>query len=162
MFPSHKNQSIDLQCKSNDWFLCDGSIACWWVGTTIQRLAEMFFFIIVKRFSLDEIPEIWMLITLSWLMMIVGQAPPLSTSLALIGRHFFHIMFQNLMRGPAALRSLNFPCVPASKLQSHWSWSWQSALLGFSSISCVFCMVTEVRFGGACPDNHHPSNRSHG
>lgn len=82
---------------------------------------KWFFFIIVKRFSLDEIPEIWMLITLSWLMMIVGQAPPLPTSLALIGRYFFHIMFQNLMRGPAALRSLNFPCVPASKLQSHWS-----------------------------------------
>ena len=82
---------------------------------------KCFFFIIVKRFSLDEIPEIWMLITLSWLMMIVGQAPPLSTSLALIGRHFFHIMFQNLVRGPAALRALNFPCVPASKLQSHWS-----------------------------------------
>ena len=73
MFPSQKNQQIDLHYKSNDWLLCDESITCCWVGTAVQRLAEMFFFfIIVKRFSLDEISEIWMLITFSSLMMIVG------------------------------------------------------------------------------------------
>ena len=57
------------------------------------------------------------------MMMIVGQAPPHPTSLALIEKHFFHIKFKNLTRGPAALNSLNLPCVPASKLQSDWSGS---------------------------------------
>ena len=53
------------------------------------------------------------------LIMIVGQAPPHLMSLALIERHFLHIMFENLTRSPATLNSLNLPCVPASKLQSH-------------------------------------------
>ena len=26
MFPSYRNQSVDLQSKSTDWFLCDGNI----------------------------------------------------------------------------------------------------------------------------------------
>ena len=26
MFPSYKNQSVDLQSKSTDWFLCDGTL----------------------------------------------------------------------------------------------------------------------------------------
>ena len=26
MFPSYRNQSVDLRCKSTDWFLYDGSI----------------------------------------------------------------------------------------------------------------------------------------
>ena len=26
MFPSYRNQSVDLQCKSTDWFLYDGNI----------------------------------------------------------------------------------------------------------------------------------------
>ena len=26
MFSSYRNQSVDLQSKSTDWFLCDGSI----------------------------------------------------------------------------------------------------------------------------------------
>ena len=87
------------------------------------------------------------------MMMIVGQAPPHPTSLALIEKHFFHIKFKNLTRGPAALNSLNFPCVPASKLQSDWSGSRLSALSDFSSISCVSGMAAEELFGGACSDN---------
>ena len=51
------------------------------------------------------------------MMMIVGQAPPHPTSLSLIEKHFFHVKFKNLTRGPAALKPLNLPCVPASKLQ---------------------------------------------
>ena len=43
----------------------------------------------------------------------IGPSHP--TSLALIAKHFFHIRFKNLTRGPAALNSLNLPCVPASK-----------------------------------------------
>ena len=26
MFPSYRNQSVDLRCKSTDWFLYDGNI----------------------------------------------------------------------------------------------------------------------------------------
>ena len=32
MFPSYRNQSADLQCKSNDQFLYDGYIVCWKVN----------------------------------------------------------------------------------------------------------------------------------
>ena len=53
------------------------------------------------------------------LMMIVRQATPHLTSLAFIEMHFLHIMFENLTRSSATLNSLNLPCIPASKLQSH-------------------------------------------
>ena len=82
--------------------------------------------------------------------------------LALIGRHIFHIRFENLARGQAALNSLNLPCILASKLQSHWSGDCSSAQSVFSSTSCVSGMVAEVWFGGARPGNHHPSSCSYG
>ena len=28
MFPSYRNQSVDFQSKSTDWFLYDGNIRC--------------------------------------------------------------------------------------------------------------------------------------
>ena len=30
MLPSHRNKSIDLLCKSIDWFLYEGNIGCQW------------------------------------------------------------------------------------------------------------------------------------
>ena len=29
MFPSYRNKSVDLLCKSTDWFLCNGNIGRW-------------------------------------------------------------------------------------------------------------------------------------
>ena len=72
---------------------------------------------------------------------------PLAT--VFIGRQFFHIRFQNLMRGQAGLNSLNLPRVLASKLQSHWSGTSQSVLSVFSMNYCIASMVAAVRLGGA-------------
>ena len=72
---------------------------------------------------------------------------PLAT--VFIGRQFFHIRFQNLMRGQVGLKSLNLPRVIASKLQSHWSGTSQSVLSVFSMNYCIAGMVAAVRLGGA-------------
>ena len=72
---------------------------------------------------------------------------PLAT--VFIGRQFFHIKFQNLMRGQVGSKSLNLPCVIESKLQSHWSGTSQSVLSVFSMNYCIAGMVAAVRLGGA-------------
>ena len=35
----HRNQSIDLLCKSIDWFLYEGNTGIWWVNQITPRLA---------------------------------------------------------------------------------------------------------------------------
>ena len=72
---------------------------------------------------------------------------PLAT--VFIGRQFFHIKFQNLMRGQVGSKSLNLPRVIESKLQSHWSGTSQSVLSVFSMNYCIAGMVAAVRLGGA-------------
>ena len=37
MFPSYRNQSVDLQSKSTDWFLYDGSIDWFLYDANIGR-----------------------------------------------------------------------------------------------------------------------------
>ena len=34
MFPSYRDQSIDLLCKSTGWFLCNENIGSYWVKDT--------------------------------------------------------------------------------------------------------------------------------
>ena len=38
MFPSYRNQSVDLHCKSTDWFLYDENIDRWRVKTVTKTL----------------------------------------------------------------------------------------------------------------------------
>ena len=36
MLPSHRNQSIDLLCRSIDWFLYEGNTGILWVNRSID------------------------------------------------------------------------------------------------------------------------------
>ena len=47
MFPSYRNQSVDLLCKSIDWFLYDGNIGRYRVNlykNVIHKANEKMFF----------------------------------------------------------------------------------------------------------------------
>ena len=41
MFPSYRNQSVDLQSKSTNWFLYDGNIGRLWKYTDCEHYIEM-------------------------------------------------------------------------------------------------------------------------
>ena len=46
MFPSYRNQSVDLESKSNDWFLYDGTLAVKELNRLYRCLLRLFFQII--------------------------------------------------------------------------------------------------------------------
>ena len=58
MFPSYRNQSVDLQSKSNNWFLYDGNIGRSQVKHNINHRSMLlgFFFLV---FNLLEFPPEW-------------------------------------------------------------------------------------------------------